>query len=75
MSDLNKCQLVRDTCEWVVSNSHDVSIDESQLEKVQDIHYRPFDDFLHHSVAGVTDEQYLNFLFALDAMNFCFWPK
>ncbi len=75
MNNLNKCQLVRETCQWVVANSHDVSINESQFEKAHDIHYKQFDDFLHHSINGVTDEQYLNFLFVVDAMNFCFWPK
>lgn len=55
MDSLNKCGLVRETCEWVVANSQQVSIDVSHFEKAKDIRYRPFDDFLHHSIADVTE--------------------
>lgn len=74
MNFFNKCRLVRETCEWVVANSRHVKIDESHFERAENIVYRQFDEFTHHQIKDATDEEYLNFLFALDAMNFCFWP-
>jgi hypothetical protein len=45
MKTFNKCQLVRDTCEWVVNQAKHVTIDESQFERAKNISYHQFDEF------------------------------
>lgn len=72
---INKCGLVVGTCEWVVAHSEHVTIDDSELLKVDKIEYQTFDQFAHHKIDELCEEEYLNFLFVLDSLNFCFWPN
>lgn len=72
---LNKCKLVRQTCQWVVDMAKHVRVDESHFEAVTELKYKEFDAFEEHLLESADQETYLNYLFCLDAMNFCFWPN
>ncbi|KAL8168354.1 hypothetical protein V2J09_009853 [Rumex salicifolius] len=67
---------VRDSCAWVASHSSHVFVDSSGIEKavnsikeIPKVHW----DFegIHYFDGGSLTVQYL---FVLDALNFCFWP-
>lgn len=74
MNYFNKCRLVKETCEWVVAKSHHIRIDQAGFERAEGILSKNFGDFPPPPIEGATDEEYLTYLFALDGLNFCFWP-
>ncbi|KRX01201.1 hypothetical protein PPERSA_03705 [Pseudocohnilembus persalinus] len=82
---MNKCQLVRDTCQFVFQKSKHVKINEENLKKFADsldkqfrngYKYTEFGDYeCHFSQSEGGDEALLEYLFVLDSLNFCFWPE
>ncbi|GAB4846906.1 hypothetical protein Ancab_025915 [Ancistrocladus abbreviatus] len=68
---------VRSSCAWVASHSSHVTVDSSGIEKVVDsikdsIPKVEWDfEGIHYFDGGPLTVQYL---FVLDALNFCFWP-
>ncbi|KAI7835398.1 hypothetical protein COHA_010694 [Chlorella ohadii] len=80
--ELNPCFAVRQSAEWVLSQTQLVSIDDGGIQQLAASladaapHFSPasFDRTLHFWDPA-QPERVSQYLLVLDALNFCFWPQ
>ena len=83
MVSINKCDLVKKTCNLIYSESKHVKINEENMKKFcYDIstnkinkNFLEFNDCDFHKIKNQEPKAIVNFVFILDTLNFCFWPQ
>lgn len=81
---MNKCKLVRESCGKVMQQSKFVKVSEAKVKEFGDklvdeikkgYKYIQFDEYECHYSDFTSEKQQLEYIFVLDALNFCFWPS
>ncbi|EGR33530.1 UPF0553 family protein, putative [Ichthyophthirius multifiliis] len=80
---MNKCQLVRQTSEYVLKNAKHSQVNIQNLKQLADdlldqfqkgYKYTEFEEYGCHYSNFNSPEQTIAYIFILDTLNFCFWP-
>lgn len=77
ISNINMTNTILSSVQYVVQNSKNVRINNKNLENFCDkIKSQKFTHWLEKSPCPITlpPKEYLNFLFVLDSISFCYWP-
>ncbi len=78
---MNKCFLVRDSCNLITKSSKYIKLNEKNLSKLvseipESIPYSSFESFdCHLEPSKHPLSLIIDYIFVLDSLNFCFWPS